>query len=51
MSTDHPLPCPQCGHLMDVQHPYTEGLRSYQHLICDNAECSVSSVRIEWRTS
>lgn len=40
-----------CGTQMDEQHPYTEGMRHYQHYICDNSSCDVSSIRIEWKAS
>lgn len=42
--------CPICSHRTVAQDPFTEEGRRYQHYICDNPICLVSSFRIEWRT-
>lgn len=56
--------CPVCGSELDEQQPFTEQSRialgggeftstverTYQHYICDDMLCGVSSLRIEWRT-
>jgi hypothetical protein len=44
------ISCPVCHVKMDQQEPYAWDNRSYQHYICDNHLCRVSSLRIEWRT-
>lgn len=57
--------CPVCSAELDEQAPFTEAertalgggefspilTRTYQHFICDNHRCRVSSLRIEWKAS
>ena len=46
------LVCPVCKRETDGQPAWTEdGGRTFQHFICDTADCPVSSFRIEWRSS
>ena len=63
VSNRESLRCPECGELLDEQEPYSEQERTmlgggrisapitrrFQHFICDNMGCRVSSIRVEWR--
>lgn len=43
------LACPACKRETDNQPAYSEGVRLFQHFICDTPTCPVSSFRVEWR--
>ena len=40
--------CPACKRKADGQPIFSEGIRTFQHYICDTPDCPVSSFRIEW---
>jgi hypothetical protein len=46
------LACPACKRETDSQPAFTEESgRTFQHFICDTADCPVSSFRVEWRAA